>query len=288
MGFDALIDSAWADHADRAQEVADRIAASLHLVQEPAQAAPFARLLAHVLGEHLGQWHTGISLLEALQRLPACADAAAIAAIAQHISTLRYCAGDKSAVAALPVDARVAALADAASMLSGRGEFKAALAAYEDALRVASVDLADRSPAIRSLAVGGNNLAQALEDKPDRDAAETAGMVMAAEKALHYWRLAGTWLEHERAEYRLARSRLAAGQPTPALQIIERCIAICEGNDAPPFERFFGHAVMALAQRAAGDSAGFENSRARALALYAQVPAEERVWCEAELKELGS
>ena len=42
----------------------------------------------------------------------------------------------------------------------------------------------DGSPALRALAVGGNNLAATLEEKPDRDARETRGMVDAARAAL--------------------------------------------------------------------------------------------------------
>src|SRR5271154_2469369 len=47
-------------------------AADLH---SPAAASehipPFARLLTHVFGEHLGQWRRGIDLLESMRRLPA-------------------------------------------------------------------------------------------------------------------------------------------------------------------------------------------------------------------------
>jgi hypothetical protein len=68
----------------------------------------------------------------------------------------------------------------------------------------------------RALAAAGNNLAAGLEEKPDRDAAGTAGMVAAAQAGVECWRRAGTWLEHERAEYRLARSLLAAGQAADA------------------------------------------------------------------------
>jgi hypothetical protein len=141
--------------------------------------------------------------------------------------------------------------------------------------------------ALRSLAVGGNNLAAALEEKPDRGEAETQVMIAAAEAGRKYWKLAGGWLEEERAEYRLTRSLLQAGEPAKAVAAARRCIDVCARNQAPPFEQFFGHAVLALAQRAAGDQAAFEETRRQALVYYNQVPLDERPWCETELKELG-
>ena len=66
-----------------------------------------------------------------------------------------------------------------------------------------------------------------------------------------------------------------------------RCIAVCERNDAPAIERFFGYAVLALAQRSIGDIGSFEDSRKQALQLFEQVPPEERQWCESERSELG-
>jgi hypothetical protein len=178
-------------------------------------------------------------------------------------------------------------LAAAASVFTARNEFKGALAAYTKAIQLADCGLPSKSPAIRALAVGGNNLAAALEEKKDRDASETDGMIVAANGGLKYWKLAGTWLEEERAEYRLARSLLRAGQPHAAIQNAMRCIDVCKLHNAPAFEQFFGHAVLALAQRDAGDTLSFEASRKCALAIFEQVPQDEKQWCKSEVHELG-
>ena len=113
-------------------------------------------------------------------------------------------------------------------------------------------------------------------------------MVVAAEGGLKYWKLAGTWLEHERAEYRLARSLLQAGEPARAAASARRCIDVCEANDAPAFERFFGWAVLAIAQRSQGDIPAFEASRQQALGQYAMIAPDDQKWCDAERKELGA
>jgi tetratricopeptide (TPR) repeat protein len=288
MTIEAFLETAWNDHANRPQEVADRLTASLHLVQAPEHIPPYVRLLTHVFGEHLGQWDRGIALLESLRRLPAFdGGPVVVGAVARGVATLRYASGDSSALESLTVEDRVSALAGAASAFTGRNAFAQALAAYSEALRLGDAGLPSGSPAIRALAVGGNNLAAALEQKKDRDRVETRGMIAAAEAGLKYWRQAGTWLEEERAEYRLTRSLLQGGEHGAAIQSSLRCIEVCERSNAPAFEQFFGHAVLALAHRNAGDIGSFEVSRQRALQLLEQVPQEERQWCESDRSELG-
>jgi hypothetical protein len=288
MTFDDFLDSAWSDHGDRPQEVAERLHASLARAESPEQIAALARLATHVFGEHLGEWQRGIDVLEALKRLPAFDGAAAAsAAIARGVGTLRVASGDAAALDPLFTEDKICVLAAASSAFAGRSAHGQALASYARALELARAGLPDGSPALRALAVGGNNLAAALEEKPHRDAAETQGMIAAAESGLAYWKRAGTWLEEERAELRLTRSLLCAGQPRAAIASAERCVAVCERSQAPALERFFGLAALAAAQRAAADFTAFEASRERALQCFEQVPADERRWCESELKELG-
>jgi tetratricopeptide (TPR) repeat protein len=288
MTFAAFLETAWNDHGERPQEVADRLAASLSVVEAPENIAPFARLLTHVFGEHLGQWHRGIELLESLRGLPAFDGSAAVAgALARSVATLRFVGGESSVLAPLSTEARVEVLATAASALAGRKEFSRAIAAYGEALRLAHAGLPSKSPAIRALAVGGNNLAAALEEKAVRDDSETEGMIVAADGALRYWKEAGTWLEEERAEYRLARSLLQAGKATEAIQSARRCVEVCKLNNAAAVEKFHGYATLALAQRAAGDADLFEESRTHAMAIFGQLPDNEKLWCKSEVDELG-
>ena len=285
--FEAFIETAWNDHADRPQDVADRLAASVHIVEKVEQIPPFARLTTHVFGEHLGQWEQGIAVLESLRRGQAFDGGPATTdVLLRSVAVLRYARGDQDALAPLSPENRVSVLATASSALAGQGKFTQAISAYAEATRCAPADLSPKSAAIRALAIGGNNLAAALEGKQDRDPTETRGMIDAAEGGLKYWKLAGTWLEEERAEYRLTRSLLQAGESAAAVSSARRCIAVCEGHSAPDIELFFGYAVLALALRAAGDADGFTAGRQRALQIYERVAPDERVWCKAELAEL--
>jgi hypothetical protein len=190
MSFDAFMETARADHADQPDPVATRLERSLGLVDTPAHVPAYARLVTHMFGEHLGQWQRGIVLLDALRKVPACDDSAPITtAIARGIATLRYAGGDAAALQGLSPEGRIVVLATASAAFAGHRRFVPAVSAYAEAVELAQAGLAAGSPAIRALAVGGNNLACALEEKPDRNSLETGGMVAAAEGALQQYAL---------------------------------------------------------------------------------------------------
>ena len=282
--FDAFVERAWTDHADDPSGVAARLEDSLGLVDDAARVAPYARLVTHVFGEHLGAWERGTRLLARLRERAQGDETAR--AVARGIATLAYAGGDASALEDLGVDDRIAALATASSAFAARSEIDRALDAYAQALATAAPGLADGSPALRALAVGGNNLAATLEERDGRTARQTQGMVDAARAALAYWTRAGGWMEEERAEYRLSCSLLRAGEASEAADRARRCLAICDRHDAPAFERFYGTLALAHADRALGDRASFERLRDRAHALRASMPDDERDACAADLAAL--
>ncbi len=287
MSLTDFLAAAWREHGKQADAVAARIAESLDLVAEPSDVAPFVRLLTHVYGEHLGEWQQGVELLEAIQRSPACdGTPLTVGPLERGIAMLRVAGGDDAAATPLAPDDRAYAFAVAADAIAVRGDLPRGLVLFDRALAEVPADVANDHAAVRALAISGNNLSAALETRDALDARESDAMVKAAEAGLRYWTLAGTWLEEERAEYQLARCLLKAGRLAAAREHIERCITICGQNDAPAFERFFGHAVRAIVARTEGDAAAFESHRRAALAQYANVPDDERSWCEREQGEL--
>lgn len=271
MDFSAFLEQAWADHGDAPEAVAQRLEA--FTVADAAQVAPVVRLAVHVFAVHLGETERGVALLRSLP---------ADAAVDRGIGTLRWCGGDGTALDALSRDDRVWALSIGSTVFGDRGDIAGAIAALRQALTLADAGLADGSQAFRALAAGANNLAELLEQKADRSADEKAAMVEAARAALANWRVAGGWLEHERAEYRLAASLLMAGEASAAAEAAERCIAICQANDAPAFERFFGHAMLARALAVTRDDDGYWVARDAAMRWLEQVPEDLRHWCEAD------
>jgi hypothetical protein len=289
MTFEQFIASAWDEHAERPQQVAERLAAGIDRVDNAARVEPFTRLVVHVFGEHLGQWQRGMTLLEALHAVARGEAApAANTARARGIAVLRHAGGaGEAALDALGTEDRIRVLATASSALVAQDDVPRAIAAYVDALALAAPGLPARSPAVTALAIGGNNLAAALEERRGRRPDETAAMVHAAQCGLRYWQQAGTWLEEERAEYRLARSWLQAGRPDEAQAAARRCIELCVSHSAPPLELFFAHAVLALGLRAGGAGAAADAARTQALRQHALVAPEEQTWCTAELQQLG-
>ena len=128
------------------------------------------------------------------------------------------------------------------------------------------------SPAFRALAITGNNLSAELEEKHRPHAVQTQGMFAAARGGLTFWRIAGTWLEEERALYQLARSLIAAGQPAEAVECAKQCAKVCVAHDAPAFERFFAYAVLARALRDDGRPRDYREMRKEALAWFERCP----------------
>ncbi|MCC7039967.1 MAG: hypothetical protein IT516_06630 [Burkholderiales bacterium] len=285
--FAQLIDQAWADHGDAPQEVADRLSVAAGSIGVAENVPAYAAIVTHVMGEHLGEWDRGIALLESLRHDPDLGSAAAAQdALRRGVATLRYAGGDPAAITALGTNDRVAVLAAAAGAQAGRGAFDAALATYANGVTLAAA-LPPGASAFRALAIAGNNLAATLEEQLARTPDQTQGMVAAAHGALAFWRLAGTWLEEERAHYRLARSHLAANDPVAAVEAGTRCAQVCQEHDAPAFERFFAYAVLARALHEAGRRTDAADMRSEAFAWFAHIPEGERHWCEADLAELA-
>jgi hypothetical protein len=286
--FDAFLEAAWSEHGDDPAAVAARLARSLDVVAAAEHITPYARIVTHVYGEHLALYADGVALLERLRTAPAFdGSAAAQGAVARGIAVLRFCGGDASVLGTLDHDDRIVVLATAASAFAEQKAFRRAIEAYTEALTLAQSGVPDGSPALRALAVGGNNLAATLEDKADRDLAETRGMLVAAQGGLDYWRRAGTWLEEERAEHRLSASRRSAGDYDGAVHHAERCIALCQANNAPAVEHFFGVAALALAQRSAGLAEEFDASRRIARQWHERVDPSERTWCDTTVAMLA-
>lgn len=288
MPLESFLQTAWRDHGDHPEAVAARLAQALPLVESPADFGPFVRLLTHVYGEHLGEWQRGVKLLEALARVPAF-DGSTLAKgpVTRGAAMLRYASGDHSALAGLSDDDAGYALASAADALAARGQITMAIDAFSKATARAPASLAAEHPAVHALAVCGNNLSAVLEKSPALGLVERHAMIAAAETGLRYWKLAGTWLEEERAEYQLSRSQLRAGEVDAAMASIGRCIDICSRNNAGPFELFFGYAVQAVVYRAKGEVPAFAQSRGAALMQYALIPDSDKQWCDREYKELG-
>lgn len=289
MDFDTFMGKAWGDHATDAAAVAERLDDGIALVTDEPQLNQLMNLGQHVHGGHLGQWQQGIAFVERLTALPAYAPGGTSGqARTRTIASLRLAAGEEAHLDALSPSDRIRVLAMAGSSLAERDTARASRL-LQQALDLAQrADLPTTDPMNRALAATGNNLASALEEKPARSAEERALMILAAQTARHYWAIAGTWLETERAEYRLANTWLQAGDLARAREHAQACLEIVAANNGAALERLFGWEALGLVERAAGNATGHAQALARAREAFGDLDESDKSWCAASVDKLAA
>ena len=288
MDFDTFMGKAWDDHATDAAAVARRLDDGIALVGDEAQLNRLMHLGQHVYGEHLAEWRNGVAFLDRIAALPAFVrEGASGQAQRRAIAALQLSEGADATIGDLSPSDRIRV----GAMASGN------LAAHDTArarrLLEAALDLAQRAglpnddPMHRTLAVTGNTLACTLEEKADRNAEECALMILAAQTARHHWAITGTWLETERAEYRLANTWLQAGDLARAREHAQACLEIVAANDGAALERLFGWEALGLVERAAGNAAGHAQALVRAREAFAELDESDKSWCAASIEKLA-
>jgi hypothetical protein len=280
--FDDWLAKAWDDHAADSVGVAGRIASQgLATVGSVAQLSALARLAHHVLGEHLGQWSGGRALLGRLRAHPLC-EATAMADLGMLDASLALGEGiDLRSGMTASHRVRVGALA--AGNLASRDTRRAATLLQEALAEADASELAGADPALRALAVTGNNLACTLEDKAVRSDDERDLMILAARTARHYWERVGGWLETERAEYRLAHTWLKAGDAMQAGVHARACLALVQAHDAPALEHFFAWEAIALAAKAAGHASVQADALSAMQEAFQRLDDDDRAGCQPTL-----
>lgn len=287
MEFNAFIDQAWADHADNAAAVAARLPQALVAVTEAAQATSLAHLAQHVQGAHLGAWQDAIAFQQRLAALPVCAAGSAEAqTIERYTSALRLAGQVGEAQRGADASERVRISALAAILLADHDSARAARLLEAARADAEAADLPGSDPCQRALAVAGNNIAASLEEKPTRNEEERRLMILAAQVGRKHWALAGSWLEIERAEYRLAMSWLKAGETAQARQHAQNCIEIVQANGSVALEGFFGWEALGTVERHAGNPTGHAQALDQAEAAFAALAADDQIWCRASLDRL--
>ncbi len=290
MDFDTFLTQAWNAHVEQPEAVAERVATQgLALLQQPEQVLALAHLAQHVHGPHLGRWAQGVAFQQQLAALPlAAGDSATAAALQRFSAALKLAGGLGDLRAGLGASERIRITALAAAALAEHDAARARSLLEEAAAATDAAALPDADPAQRALAAAGNNMAGALEEKIGRSAAERDLMILAAQTARRYWARAGTWLEAERAEYRLAMSWLQAGDTVQARLHARLCLDIVQANDGQALERFFAWEALGLVARAAGHPADHTAALEQCRLAFAALAEEDRGACQASLDTLAT
>jgi len=256
-----FLDKAWTEHADDPSGVADRLNSVIPLLRDDGQLADLARLAQHVFGEHLGRWSEGVAFLDALRRHSVLRPGESAELLIQRLrASLALAAGDPISCKSLEPSDAICATAMAAASLAERDSERAGRLFFSALNDASSGDFGQAHSVWRVLAVVGNNIACAMEQIAQRSEAQRELMLAAATAGRTYWEKAGTWLEVERAEYRLAMSWLAAGDPSRAQVHAQKCITIVESHGGSALERFFGFEALTHANMAAANATAAKES----------------------------
>ena len=287
MSFDEFLTKAWNEHGTMSAEVAERLESAGNLAESGEQITKLAQLVTHVFGEHLGRWQDGIKLLKDLNKNRSSKDQSECdAAIKRSIAALEVAEGKSKSLEAFSNSDQIRILAVAASALSGQKKALKARDIFKQAVEKAQLGITKSDPANQTLAITGNNLAAGLEEQANRSADETALMIFAAKTARKYWEIAGTWLEIERAEYRLAMTYLAAGDVGVALNHARACLEISREHAADPLELFFGYEVLASVEKARKNKIGFSKAIDHMKVAFDGLSPDDRSWCAGYLRKL--
>jgi hypothetical protein len=289
MDFNTFVGGAWDDHVTDSPEVAQRLSEGLALVATEAELMRLMDLAHHVHGQHLGAWRAGSAFIERLATLPPFApEGASGQAWRRCMASLALGERAEADLGALSPSDRIRVTAMAATNLAEH-DTRRAMRLLQQALGQAEAGgLAAADPMHRALAVAGNTIAVALEEKAARCDEERALMILAAQTARHHWAVAGTWLEVERAEYRLAMTWLQAGDLTQARTHAQNCLEIVAANEGAALERFFGCEALGLVERACGNVTGHAQALAKAREAFAALAEEDKGWCAKSLAELAA
>ena len=279
MTFDDLISSGWRDHDKATAAVADRLEANASLAATPEQAARYAALVVHTIGQHHRDWSRAARVAtQTIERVasdhpsnPGLAPAWASVAAAQHL------AGDAPAAlvselrsaAAAPADAMghlvrtrilvAEALLAAKRRAEATAMFESVLAAWEALPPAAALD--------RGVAAGASNFTTSLLDLTDRSSHEDTLVARGAQSARTAWGRVGTWVNHERADYLVALAMNALGRHRDAAAAARAGLETIRANGEEAVDEAFLNLTLCAAARGLGDTALGDSALANADAL---------------------
>jgi hypothetical protein len=279
MTFDELISSGWRDHDTATAAVADRLEEHALLTVTPEQAARYAALVVHAVGQHHRDWSRAARLAtSAIERVasdhakdPALAPAWASAAAAQHLAgdAPGALVSELRAATASPTDALghllrprmlvAEALLAADRRVEAVEVFETALDAWEALPPSTTLD--------RAVAAGGSNITTALLNLTDRTPQEDALVAHGADAARIAWGRAGTWVNHERADYLVALAMNALGRHQEAAAAARAGLGTIRANGEEQVDEAFLNLTLCAAARGLGDTALADSALAAADAL---------------------
>lgn len=227
-------------------------------------------LINHVIGETLGGWAEALALLK-----PVCMDGVPAGAWRQ-LSVAATLAGD--ALTAWDAEARMAdAQAAVAIRLSVLERKVATLRPQQGAVALqqclSKIDpAAELGPLTIMLAASLNNVVTALMDHKAADFTAPvfkAALTTGAALSRKLWGLAGTWVNHERADYLVAMVANQVGDFAAARDASQAALKVIESHGTEDVDRAFILLELARAERGLGGHAAYKTAKDSAAAIAA-------------------
>jgi tetratricopeptide (TPR) repeat protein len=244
-----------------------------------------------VYGEHLGLGEPAINLLLKLRLGPFLvhhSDPDCDRAIQRTIAGFELLTGNESNFNLLSLSDKIQSLLLATLSSQVQLEVNRSGLFYQKTLLLA-LDLATNDPVNRTLAITSNNLACALEDKAMQSELtehEKDLMLSAAMTARKYWEIAGSFLEIERAEYRLAQSYRKLGDYQKSFVHASKCLEIVLHHQLPDLEIFFAYEVLALVEKAQKNTRSFEMLKLKIQEVFDRLEKTDQEWCQKTILNL--
>lgn len=279
--FKTYINQSWSQHAKESQAVVDSLTDGVALVTQASESLQLLGLVLHLFSEHVFAFNQALDVINKIEKLPFQNNDTQLAAERARVvfNTLQ---GQKIEITSFAISDQIKILATLSSALVAQNKIEQAREYFKRLKELAqNIDIQDSAQ--RSVAIAGNNLACALEEKTQRNEAETKLMIESAQLARKHWEFAGTWLEVERAEYRLSQSYFQAGDYLNSIKHANLCLTICEQHKAAPLEFFFAYESIAMIEKAMNQPARSLPQMQRCFEL---LDAGDKSWCEASLNKL--
>lgn len=281
--FKEYLQNAWSTHATDPKKIADEFKLNFNLMDSEDDVMSMAGLIVHVCGEHLGNWEQGIELLKKLKNNAPIKDKEQMK---RFVAILNLGNNPNISIEEFSPSDQIRICSGTSSALANLGGLKNAEKLFDKAIELAQ-GISQEDLANKALAIAGNGIATALEEKTERKPNEVELMIKAATIARKYWEIAGTWMEVERAEYRLSQSYLKAEEFTKSLEHAEKCLAIINENGDVPLELFFAYEALTLANKANNNDIGLKSSIYGMEMTFDKLDESDKSWCKEILEKLA-
>ncbi|SMF82216.1 hypothetical protein [Pseudobacteriovorax antillogorgiicola] len=289
--FKKYIGDSWARHGQDPHGVAERLIHGVSLIKSEQDLIALLKISYHVTISHLKDLSQFEAVLESLQshseEHPDLRVAELSAKFSEAASLNMRPAEEQSQKSTAY---KVSSYALASASFAHQGNWDEAKKHLELAKKYVDDGNAE-SEGLRDLAVSSNNIALDVESETSiPDPTATALMIDAALTARKYWEMIGSWLEVERAEYRLSASYLKAQNLDLARQAARNGISICENNGTDPLELFFAYEALAKVENTAQQLSAYAEAVTRMEEMFELIGPDNQPWCQSileSIKELG-